>query len=303
MEKTANKLQELGMLITRLTPEDGATQTSLKNLILFRSCVGQPRQHEVYQAYLLILVQGEKRLYIGGQQYNYKAGDYLAVFMPTLLEAERADVSEDAPYLMACIEIDLGRIARLLLKLDSFDPSRQSTESINAVSFHMAPMRDHLLDPVIRLLQTLHNPRDVAILGESIVDEIYYRLLCDERVGLGLFRRHLEQNGQIQQIARAVNHIQKNLDTAVSVEQLAHISNMSASGFHRIFKEVMHVTPIQYAKTLKLHRAHLLLNEGQTASEASLSVGYNSPAQFSREYKRFFGYSPSETRLSIVRKT
>ena len=74
---------------------------------------------------------------------------------------------------------------------------------------------------------------------------------------------------------------------------------MSESGFHRTFKEVMHVTPLQYAKALKLHRAHRLLHEGQTASEAGLSVGYNSPAQFSREYKRFFGYTPSETRLAI----
>ena len=74
---------------------------------------------------------------------------------------------------------------------------------------------------------------------------------------------------------------------------------MIVSGFHRTFKEVMQTTPLQYAKTLKLHKAHALLQEGQTASEASFSVGYNSPAQFSREYKRFFGITPSETRLAV----
>ncbi len=274
-------------------------QTSLSNLVLFRSSEGQPRQHEVYGAYLLILVQGEKRLHIGGQRYDYKAGDYLAVFMPMLLEAERAEVSQDKPYLMVCIEVDLGRIANLLLKLDTLTPSQLPAESSNATGFHMAPMSDHLLDPVIRLLQTLGNPSDIAILGESIVDEIYYRLLCDEQVGFGSLRRHLEQRGQIQEIARAVSHIQANLDAIISVEQLANVSNMSASGFHRTFKEVMHTTPLQYAKTLKLHRARALLQEGQTASEASVSVGYNSPAQFSREYKRFFGNTPLETRLGV----
>ncbi|MCP4423625.1 MAG: AraC family transcriptional regulator, partial [Chloroflexi bacterium] len=276
MEKAASRLRELGKLITHHTPTEGGTQTPLSNLILFRSCAGQPRQHEVYQAYLLILAQGEKRLHIGGQQYHYKAGDYLAVFMPMLLEAERVEVSSDEPYLMACIEVDLGRIANLLLKLDTLTPSLRRSESTNAAVCHMAPMRDHLLDPVIRLLQTLDNPRDIAILSESIVDEIYYRLLCDEQVGLGPFRRHLEQNGEIQQIARAVNHIQTNLDAIVSVDQLAHVSNMSTSGFHRTFKEVMHITPLQYAKALKLHRAQSLLHEGRTASEAGLSVGYNS---------------------------
>ncbi|MCP4284604.1 MAG: AraC family transcriptional regulator, partial [Gammaproteobacteria bacterium] len=177
--------------------------------------------------------------------------------------------------------------------------SQLPAESSNATGFHMAPMSDHLLDPVIRLLQTLGNPSDIAILGESIVDEIYYRLLCDEQVGFGSLRRHLEQRGQIQEIARAVSHIQANLDAIISVEQLANVSNMSASGFHRTFKEVMHTTPLQYAKTLKLHRARALLQEGQTASEASVSVGYNSPAQFSREYKRFFGNTPLETRLGV----
>ncbi|MCP4359296.1 MAG: AraC family transcriptional regulator [Chloroflexi bacterium] len=299
MEKTTQKLQELGRLITHHTPEEGGAQTSLSNLVLFRSSEGQPRQHEVYAAYLLILVQGEKRLHIGGRPYDYKAGDYLAVFMPMLLEAERAEVPKDKPYLMACIEIDLDRIANLLLKLDRLTPSQFPIESSSAKGFHMAAMSDHLLDPVIRLLQTLENPRDIAILGEPIVDEIYYRLLCDEQVGFGQLRRHLEQRGQIQEIARAVNYIQTNLDMGVSVEKLAHVSNMSVSGFHRTFKEVMHTTPLQYAKTLKLHRARTLLHEGQTASEASLSVGYNSSAQFSREYKRFFGYPPSETRLAV----
>ena len=74
---------------------------------------------------------------------------------------------------------------------------------------------------------------------------------------------------------------------------------MSVSSFHRAFKEVMGMTPLQYAKALKLHRAHGLLQNGQSASEAGFAVGYNSPAQFSREYKRFFGITPSDTRMAV----
>ncbi|MCP4417051.1 MAG: AraC family transcriptional regulator, partial [Chloroflexi bacterium] len=270
------KLQELRMMISHNTPLEGATITAVPDFLLFRDSTGQPRRNEVYQAYILIMAQGEKHLIIGGQSYSFKAGDALTLFLPMTLEAERVELPEDEPYLMACLKVDLGRIAKILLKLDTFTPSQPSAEVTNASGFHMATMSDYLLDPVIRLLRTLENPRDVAMLSESIVDEIYYRLLCDEEVGFGSFRRHLEQRGQIQQIARAVNHIQVNLDTAVSVEQLAHVSNMSASGFHRTFKEVMHITPLQYAKALKLHRAQSLLHEGRTASEAGLSVGYNS---------------------------
>jgi len=299
MNKTANKLPELKALVDHHTLAEGSVVTDVNDLYLFRDSSGQPRQNELYQAYILIMVQGEKHLIIGGQPYRFKAGDALTLFLPMVLEAERVELPEDEPYLMACLKLDLGRIAKILLKLDTFIPSQPSSEAVNASGFHISAMSDHLLDPVIRLLRTLDSPRDVAMLSESIVDEIYYRLLCDEQVGFGLFRHHLEQRGQIQQIARAVNHLQTNMDTIVSVEHLAQVSNMSVSAFHRVFKEVMRITPLQYAKALKLHQAQTLLQEGQTASEASLSVGYNSPAQFSREYKRFFGRTPSETRMAV----
>jgi AraC-like DNA-binding protein len=57
----------------------------------------------------------------------------------------------------------------------------------------------------------------------------------------------------------------------------------------------MHLSPLQYAKSVKLHRAQALIQAGRNASEAGYLVGYNSPSQFSREYKRHFGFAPSAT--------
>jgi AraC-like DNA-binding protein len=85
------------------------------------------------------------------------------------------------------------------------------------------------------------------------------------------------------------------MDQTISVEALAEMVNMSATTFHRHFKEVMHLAPLQYAKSIKLHRAQALILKGKRANEAGYMVGYNSPAQFSREYKRQFGYAPSAT--------
>jgi AraC-like DNA-binding protein len=70
---------------------------------------------------------------------------------------------------------------------------------------------------------------------------------------------------------------------------------MSRSAFFDNFKDVMHISPLQYAKSIKLHRAQTLIQEGKKANEAAYMVGYNSPAQFSREYKRHFGFAPSAT--------
>jgi AraC-like DNA-binding protein len=155
------------------------------------------------------------------------------------------------------------------------------------------PLSDRLLDPFIRLFEALEHPRDAAILGDAIINEIYYRLLCDERGGE--LRVLLQQRGQIQRISKAVDYIHRNLDQPVSVERLAEMVYMSRTSFYETFRDVMHVSPLQYAKGVKLVRAQTLIQEGKNVGEAGYLVGYNSPAQFSREYKRHFGFAPSAT--------
>jgi len=105
----------------------------------------------------------------------------------------------------------------------------------------------------------------------------------------------LQQRGEIQRISKAVGYIHQNLDKPVSVEGLAEMVHMGQTSFYENFKKVMHVSPLQYAKSVKLHRAQTLIQEGKKANEAGYLVGYNSPAQFSREYKRHFGFAPSAT--------
>jgi AraC-like DNA-binding protein len=85
------------------------------------------------------------------------------------------------------------------------------------------------------------------------------------------------------------------LDKPVSVGQLAEMVNMGQSTFYESFRNVMHVSPLQYAKSVKLHRAQMLIQEGKKANEAAYLVEYNNPAQFNREYRRHFGFSPSAT--------
>ena len=125
------------------------------------------------------------------------------------------------------------------------------------------------------------------------IDEIYFRLLSDARGGE--LRHLLQQRGEIQRISRAVNQIHQNLDQPVSVEGLADMVHMGQTSFYENFKKVMHMSPLKYAKAVKLDRAQRLIREGKKANEAAYLVGYNSPAQFSREYKRHFGFAPSAT--------
>ena len=68
---------------------------------------------------------------------------------------------------------------------------------------------------------------------------------------------------------------------------------MAPTTFHRHFRKVTSVSPIQYQKNLRLHEGkRLMIAENETVAEAAYAVGYESPTQFSREYKRLFGAPP-----------
>jgi AraC-like DNA-binding protein len=215
------------------------------------------------------------------------------MFQPLAVEVEYVEASPEVPFLAAGVLIDLGRMAEILLRLDRIDGAAAKPVSIDSSAVLSIPVEGSLVDPFIRLFEALPNPRDAAMLGDSMVDEIYYRILSGERGGE--LRFLLQQRGQIQLISRAVEHIHQNVDQPVSVDELAEMVHMSRPTFYENFRAVMHISPLQYAKSVKLDRAQTLIREGKKANEAGYLVGYNSPSQFSREYKRHFGYAPSAT--------
>jgi AraC-like DNA-binding protein len=68
---------------------------------------------------------------------------------------------------------------------------------------------------------------------------------------------------------------------------------MAASTFHRHFRQVTTLSPLQFQKRLRLYEAQrLMLVENKDVTIAALAVGYESPTQFNREYKRLFGEPP-----------
>ena len=210
------------------------------------------------------------------------------------MEVEYVEASPEVPFLAAGVIMDLGRMAEVLLRLDRIDGAAARPVSVRPSDVFSVPLSDSLLDPFIRLFGLLSSERDVAMRGDSIVDEMCYRLLSGERGGESRFL--LQQRGQIQLISKAVAHIHQNLHEPITVDRLAEMVGLSSSGFYKNFKEVMHLSPLRYAKSVKLFRAQALIREGKKANEAGYMVGYNSPAQFSREYKRHFGFAPSDTR-------
>lgn len=291
MNESQTRLDELKGLIDGLAEDEGVNQTAIENLFTFRGSEPHGRQPNLYEPALILAVQGRKQVYLEGRRFEYGAGQFFALFMPMAFECELLGVSPGEPMLGMAIRLDRHRIARLLLKMEQLQPGREAVNVDSHSAVFSAPIGDRLLDAATRLLRSLHDPLEAQVLGESIIDEIYYRVICDERGGA--LKALLHQQGQIQQISRAVEYLHEHLERNVPIDDLASVVNMSVSGFHKKFKEVMHLSPLQYIKLIRLNKARVLLLEGQGVSEAGYQVGYNSSAQFSREFKRQFGMAPS----------
>jgi len=288
------KIAELVELVGGHAPLEGANPTAIPELALFRGSSRHKPEPYLYETFAIFLVQGHKRIALDSKVYDYHAGRFLTTLAPMPLVCECIDASKEKPMLAIAIKLEQHRILSILTRIEQAEATPTPDDVRMPSGIFTAPITDELLDACGRLLRTLDSPAEAAIVGEAAVDEIYFRILKHERGGA--LPHLLTQRGQFQQIARAVQHVHQNLADVVSVDELASLVHMSNSAFHKKFKEVMHQSPLQYAKQVKLTRAQALILEGLRVSEAGYSVGYNSPAQFSREFKRYFGVLPSDAR-------
>lgn len=294
MDIQQSQKDEFIRLLEQAAPDEGINFTKLDHVGVARISQPQERLPVMYEPVLLMLAQGAKICHLGDRTFRYRAWEYLILFLPMPLEVTLYEVSIAHPALMIGFRMDLSRLAQVSLRMDDVDATvAHVSHNDDSTGIYTAPIKARLLDAAIRMLRALSDPVDTAMLGEAILDEIYYRILREDREGA--LRLLLQKQAQIKQIARAVDYIHQSMDQTISVEALAEMVNMSTTTFHRNFKEVMHLPPLQYAKSIKLHRAQALIKEGKRVTEAGYLVGYNSPAQFSREYKRQFGYAPSDT--------
>jgi AraC-like DNA-binding protein len=279
--------KEIIALFSALVPHESLVVSDIKGLHLFRVEQAFPRAPFSYHSELIILVQGEKRVYLGKEVFCYGPSHYLVLPVPLPTDCE--GITEPGkPILGLSIAIDQVEIGELLLDLETGQEEPPSLPK----GIYAAPITDALSDALLRLLQALATPLDKKVLAPMIRREILYRVLQGEN---GEVLRALAYNNRrFFQIARILQKIHVSYSSEFDIEELARELDMSSSTFHSSFKAVTAMSPLQYIKQVRLHKARsLMIHDGQNASIAAMSVGYESPSQFNREYKRLFGVTPA----------
>ncbi len=285
------KLDELARRISRQWERFGR-ETPLDGLMLTRACAPSERIGAVYRPSFCVVVQGAKISALGDQMFRYTAGQCLLASVDVPVTAQITEASPERPYLAFSLAIDTAMVADFMIE--------QATALGQVADFaplSMSALTADLCDPLARLLDLLDAPRDLPVLAPLVQREIVWRLLCGS---LGPTLRQIGlRDGHAARISRATAWIREHYAEPLRVSSLADIANMSVPSFHRHFKAVTTMTPVQFQKQIRLQEARRLLLVNREIAAVGYAIGYESLSQFSRDYRRLFGVPPGRDGAQI----
>lgn len=283
------KTQIKNLIISR-TDRDGLTETGIPGVRLFRATEAIPCVPVVYDPCAVAIVSGAKEAVFDGQRYVYDDSQYLCCPMSMPVKAGTPAASPEAPLYGVMIALDPAIMTGLAMEMENASGVLPMTKgALRAQGIKLAGWDDGFTDALLRLLQLVGSRTDIAVLGKARLLEVYYAILKGDA---GLFARQAFGTGNA--IARSIAHVSSNLDATISIDDMASRAGMSRAVFHRKFKQVTTMAPIQFVKSMRLNNAAMKIAGGMTVSEAAMDVGYVSPSQFSREFKRLYGQSPRQ---------
>jgi AraC-like DNA-binding protein len=265
----------------------GVAATPVHGVVILRETAPGLLQYAISRPLVALVLQGGKRVGIGGRSFDFGAGESLLIStdVPTVSQITRA--SRARPYYSLVMELDAAVIADLVAEMGALP--RAVREPVR-----VEPTEAEVADAALRLLRLLGQPAHLAVLGRGLVRELHFWLLAGKHGGA--IRALGAADSHARRIARAVAILREKYARPVRIETLASAAGMSISAFHAHFRSITSLTPLQFQKQLRLIEARRrMLHEGLSIGQAADAVGYESVPQFTREYGRLFGQPPARS--------
>lgn len=285
-------LTRMQQLIRALSPAPGYTSTGLAGITLLYAEHDVARTPLMYSPSITIIVQGTKIGHLGTHRVFYGEGHYLVQTLPVPFECETF-ASHDEPLMGISIALRPELMSDILVRLSDVTPPHPAARPTAPMS--AVHLDNRMADNVIRLLECLHDPVLCAVVGQSRVIEVILDVLRGEQGHT--IQALLHHQGPFARLTKALQYLHAHYEEPLNIQTLAQHVNMSASTFHHQFKRLICTSPLQYLKQIRLLKARMLLSQDRLpVSHVAETVGYKSPSQFSREYKRYFGVPPNDDR-------
>lgn len=290
-------LQEFRELVDRHA-QPGITASAIPGVVVSRISDDNRPDESTTGTILAIVAQGTKRLVVGGTIHDYGPGQYLIASVDLPVSGQFTDATSEHPALGFGLELRAEVIAELMLSSAAAEFMRPARGENSPSAIAVGDASERLLDAATRMLRLLDEPRDIPVLAPLIEREILWLIMSGEQ---GATVRQLGlADSSLSRVRHVVRWIRDHFDESLRVDDLAEHARMSSSAFHRAFHAVTAMSPIQYQKSIRLQEARLrLLAHPGDVSATAYAVGYESPSQFSREYRRQFGASPSRDSAAL----
>ncbi len=278
------KLDELRNLASKA--ENRRTETGIPRVAMVQGEIPEHQLAAVYEPMVNLILTGSKTMTLGERTFHYDPATYfvISVDLPAVGAVHPAE--DGRPYLAISLTLDPVVVANLLADLP-----KPAGGALYAAGFSVAPTTEDLLDAWVRMLRLMERPDEVPALAPAYEREILFRVLQGP---LGWMLRDIAlPETALSRVGIAIRCIRENFANPLRVDDLADMAALSVSAFHRHFKAVTALSPIQYQKRVRLLHARSMLLAGEgNATSVAFSIGYESANQFSREYARLFGRPP-----------
>ncbi|MGX5666653.1 AraC family transcriptional regulator N-terminal domain-containing protein [Rhizobium daejeonense] len=280
------QLQELRQLASQA--ENRRTETGIPRVAMVQGEIPEHQLAAVYDPMINLILTGSKTMTVGDRTFRYDPATYFVMSVDLPAVGSVHSTADGDPYLAVSLTLEPAIVANLLADLP-----KPAGGELYSSGFSVAPVTPELLDAWLRMLRLMDRPNEIAALAPAYEREILFRVLQGP---LGWMLRDIATpDTALSRIGIAIQWIRENFAKPLRVEALAEMAALSVSAFHRHFKAVTALSPLQYQKHVRLLHARSLLIAGEgNATAIAFGVGYESPTQFSREYARQFGLPPSK---------
>ena len=278
----------------RAHPESNGAELPIRNL---RYNIHEHPVSDLNCFYTLssgLILQGAKRVKVDGKNWEYGRYTSISTAADTPSSYEIYEATPQTPYISCSLRLDPLLIADLVQTQPEILEKHGKQDFMHATHiFTVSACTSDIVECYTRLFKLLDAPEQVSARAPLIERELTYLILMSPQ-GAAL-AHFFTQNSTANRINKTINWIRQNTGKPFDIDQLAEMAHMTRSTFYRHFKTITKLSPLQYHKRQCLYQAqHLMMTKGYSATQAAYEVGYASPNQFSREYKRTFGMPPRQ---------